>query len=394
MSYIESINESLTRLKSTEAELRRNYDSEVTAANNAFESAQQDQYYDKFKQYCFDMKNQVGDFIKFIKSKILSLPNQYSIREFAGTLDVEGAIAKLGILEYIEKLVSRCNDEMSKIKEQSTPEEDIKVIEKLEEYYCEICVVCNQFDEFYYAHIRTSEMEQTVSNVHDDDVGKLKYDLDKKISEATETALTSISEHRSTYKSIIEKLVEESFAAQIGKQRMGFPEKICLGSILHPIMNYRRDLVSNALSCGDENELEVLFEMPLVGRFDNYDNANAVAAPTKKKNLFELFDFLDDSEADSDDDSEEKDIDPKSLTNYKVVLEEIGPSEVVVISFICKVAEISFDEAKKLIQSLPSTIKDKVTKSDGEEIANNFRKIGAKAVVKGRGLFDDFNFDF
>lgn len=293
MSYIEEINQKLMQMENSVTASQNDYNANVNAANSAFDLAKKDEYYPKLKKLYSDAIASVADFIKSMKSLILSLPNRYVIKEFSGTIDVYSAIAKIGFLKYSESLILRCNSEMIKITEQSTPEEDIKVIEKLSEYHYEVCEVCNQFDKFYYAYIRTPKMEQAATDAYNADLDRFKTDFDFALNNVYNTTLSTIAKYKTSYQQVTDKFFEERFAAQIGKQQALFPTKICLGAILHPVVNYRRDIVSKALSCGNVSNLAVVFEMPLVGSFDDYESGSSNIAPTtsQRKSLIDDFNF-------------------------------------------------------------------------------------------------------
>lgn len=296
MSYIESINTDLLRLKQTDTTLRSEYDKGVEAANKAYELAIEDELYPKLKQAYLRIQTSVGNFIKTVKTQILSLPEKHEIKEFGGKVDIAELVKKVGFAEYSADILKRCNAEMAKITSSSTTEEDIKVIEKLSEYYVEVSEACNKFDEFYYTYIRTKEREQAASDEHNEDLDNLKNELESGLSSAYTTALNSIKKHKATYQQVTDKFLEERFAAQIGKQHTGFPKTICLGAILHPVEDYRRDIVSKALSCNNASRLAVVFEMPLVGSFDNFDtsvNSDDTAVDSQVDDLLKGFSFDD-----------------------------------------------------------------------------------------------------
>lgn len=271
MSYIESINVELQKLKQTDSMLRDRYQIDVAAVNEAYEEAIKDVLYGKFKAFYSNLLSSVGSLIDQMKLRIRSLADDYKVEEYDGAIDIEEAIGKYGFADYSVELVEKCNREMAKITASSSPEADIQVVKRLSEYHAMLREVVKRFDEFYYAHARTAAMEQAASDEHSEDLERLENNLESELNKAYNTALANIARYKATYQQITDEFLEERFAAQIGKQHTAFPSKICLGGIVHPVEDYRRDVVTKALSCGNAENLFVAFEMPLVGSFDSYD---------------------------------------------------------------------------------------------------------------------------
>ena len=293
MSYVEEINSKLLWLQRVVDEFQKYYSIDMKGLNEAYDLARQDADYNRLKNYYLDLKNEVGTFINALKSYVLSLPDRYFIKEFEETIDICNAIDRIGFSEYSTELVSKCHDEMARITAQSSLEQDIKAIEKLFEYHAEIRAVYDRFDELYYKYVRTRQVEQLASDEYHADLDKLKNDLDKKLNGAKNEALSAIGKYKATYQQITDVFSEERFAAQIGKPHTSFPTKICLGSILHPVEDCGRDVLVEALSCGNVDSLPVPFEMPLVGGFDDYETKSVAKPETafqQKKSLIDNFD--------------------------------------------------------------------------------------------------------
>ena len=65
-----------------------------------------------------------------------------------------------------------------------------------------------------------------------------------------------------------------------------------------------------------------------------------------------------------------------------VVLQEIGSSKIAVIKLVAKVTGKGLMDAKKMLDTLPATIKEQMKPEAAEELINEFKTVGAVAVGK------------
>lgn len=69
-------------------------------------------------------------------------------------------------------------------------------------------------------------------------------------------------------------------------------------------------------------------------------------------------------------------------SEVNVILKEIGQSKVAVIKVIREVTGLGLVDAKKLADNLPSTIKEKVSPKEADEVKEKLVAAGAVAEVK------------
>jgi large subunit ribosomal protein L7/L12 len=69
-------------------------------------------------------------------------------------------------------------------------------------------------------------------------------------------------------------------------------------------------------------------------------------------------------------------------TEFNVVLDDVGPKKINVIKAVRQVTSLGLKEAKDLVEAAPSTIKEGVSKEEGETIKKKFEEAGAKVEVK------------
>ena len=67
---------------------------------------------------------------------------------------------------------------------------------------------------------------------------------------------------------------------------------------------------------------------------------------------------------------------------FDVVLEGVGDKKIQVIKVVREVTSLGRKEAKDVVDSAPSTVKEGVTKAEAEEIKAKLEAQGATAVVK------------
>ncbi len=69
-------------------------------------------------------------------------------------------------------------------------------------------------------------------------------------------------------------------------------------------------------------------------------------------------------------------------TEFTVTLSEFGANKVGVIKVIREITGLGLKEAKDLVESVPSTVKEDVSKADAEAIKKKLEDAGAKAAIK------------
>lgn len=69
-------------------------------------------------------------------------------------------------------------------------------------------------------------------------------------------------------------------------------------------------------------------------------------------------------------------------TEFTVTLTEIGPKKINVIKVVREVTSLGLKEAKDLVESAPSPIKEAIPKDEAEALQKKFDEVGAKAEIK------------
>ena len=69
-------------------------------------------------------------------------------------------------------------------------------------------------------------------------------------------------------------------------------------------------------------------------------------------------------------------------TEFTVTLTEIGPKKINVIKIVREVTSLGLKEAKDLVESAPSPIKEAIPKDEAEALQKKFDEVGAKAEIK------------
>ena len=69
-------------------------------------------------------------------------------------------------------------------------------------------------------------------------------------------------------------------------------------------------------------------------------------------------------------------------TEFDVVLTAIGDKKINVIKAVREVTSLGLKDAKDLVESAPATIKEAVSKSEGEEMKKKFEDAGAQVELK------------
>jgi large subunit ribosomal protein L7/L12 len=69
-------------------------------------------------------------------------------------------------------------------------------------------------------------------------------------------------------------------------------------------------------------------------------------------------------------------------TEFTVTMSEFGANKVGVIKVIRELTGLGLKEAKDLVEGVPSTVKEGVSKADAEAIKKKLEDAGAKAAIK------------
>ncbi len=69
-------------------------------------------------------------------------------------------------------------------------------------------------------------------------------------------------------------------------------------------------------------------------------------------------------------------------TEFTVTLTEFGPKKINVIKVVREVTSLGLKEAKDLVESAPSAVKEGIPKDEAEALRKKFEEVGAKAEIK------------
>ena len=69
-------------------------------------------------------------------------------------------------------------------------------------------------------------------------------------------------------------------------------------------------------------------------------------------------------------------------TEFDVVLKEVGPEKIKVIKVVRELTGLGLKEAKDVVDSAPSKVKEGVNKEEAEKIVAAFKEVGAVCEVK------------
>jgi len=69
-------------------------------------------------------------------------------------------------------------------------------------------------------------------------------------------------------------------------------------------------------------------------------------------------------------------------TEFDVILNSIGDKKIQVIKAVREVTSLGLKEAKELVESAPTKVKEGVSKEEAEEIKKKFEEAGAQAEIK------------
>ena len=111
--------------------------------------------------------------------------------------------------------------------------------------------------------------------------------------------------------------------------------------------------------------MTVLELSEFVDEFKDKFNVTAVAAPMAMPGAGAVGDT---AEAEQDE--------------FDVVLEGIGDKKIQVIKVVREVTSLGLKEAKAVVDSAPSTVKEALTKAEAEEIKGKLEGVGATVALK------------
>ena len=69
-------------------------------------------------------------------------------------------------------------------------------------------------------------------------------------------------------------------------------------------------------------------------------------------------------------------------TEFDVILTNPGGSKIPVIKVVRAVTSLGLKEAKELVESVPSKIKEAISKEDAEKVKGQFEEVGAQVEIK------------
>lgn len=69
-------------------------------------------------------------------------------------------------------------------------------------------------------------------------------------------------------------------------------------------------------------------------------------------------------------------------TSFNVVLTDVGANKINVIKVVREVTGLGLKEAKEMVEGVPATVKEGVTKDDAANIKKKLEEAGAKVEVK------------
>ena len=69
-------------------------------------------------------------------------------------------------------------------------------------------------------------------------------------------------------------------------------------------------------------------------------------------------------------------------TEFDVVLKDIGANKIAVIKVVRALTGLGLKEAKEIVDNVPKTLKEAVSKDDAEKMINDLKEAGATAEMK------------
>ena len=73
---------------------------------------------------------------------------------------------------------------------------------------------------------------------------------------------------------------------------------------------------------------------------------------------------------------------PEDQSEFEVSLKDIGPNKINVIKAVREVTSLGLREAKELVESAPTSIKEGIAKEEADEIKGKLEEAGASVEVK------------
>ena len=74
-------------------------------------------------------------------------------------------------------------------------------------------------------------------------------------------------------------------------------------------------------------------------------------------------------------------VEEEEQTEFNVQLQEIGPNKINVIKAVREVTTLGLKEAKDLVESAPTTVKEGISKDDAEQLKEKLEGAGAVVAV-------------
>lgn len=74
--------------------------------------------------------------------------------------------------------------------------------------------------------------------------------------------------------------------------------------------------------------------------------------------------------------------DDEEQSEFEVMLQEIGPNKINVIKAVREVTSLGLREAKELVESSPTTVKEGVAKDEAESVKGKLEEAGATVAVE------------
>lgn len=72
----------------------------------------------------------------------------------------------------------------------------------------------------------------------------------------------------------------------------------------------------------------------------------------------------------------------ETKTTFKVTLTKAGPNKILMIKSIREITGLGLKESKAVVENLPSTVKENLTKAQAEEIQTKMKALGAEVELK------------
>lgn len=69
-------------------------------------------------------------------------------------------------------------------------------------------------------------------------------------------------------------------------------------------------------------------------------------------------------------------------TEFKLILKESGSNKINVIKVVRELTSLGLREAKELVESAPTSVKEEVSKEDAEEMKKKLEEVGATVAVE------------